>query len=348
MSPEREGDSMKPQFLQTDPPAYGQPRQLSETIWQVKMPLPFRLNHVNLWFLRDDDGWTIIDTGYTTDDIRAHWDDVFADFLNDHPVHSLVVTHYHPDHAGLAKMIVERTGAQFYMPRVEWLQARSLGLDLSDEYVDVQVAHMRRCSLGEAAIERAKTLGNTYRLGSMPIPSTFRALKDGQWFHMGGRDWHVACCGGHAPEMATFFGAGEGVFISADQVLQKISPNISVWAGEPDADPLDDYLTDLKRLRRLPDDIIVLPSHGQPFAGLHHRIQELIGHHDERLSHVMDAVRTSATTADVMQHLFADKLDQQQTFFALGETLAHLNYLMHRGQLTRETGDDDVYRYVRR
>jgi glyoxylase-like metal-dependent hydrolase (beta-lactamase superfamily II) len=138
------------------------------------------------------------------------------------------------------------------------------------------------------------------------------------------------------------------VLISSDQVLPKISPNISVQAHEPDGDPLARYLLSLAKLREaVPPETLVLPSHNLPFCGLHTRIASLTAHHRARCDEVLEACENPRTAAQLLPVLFRRTLDGHQMGFALGEALAHLHYLMHQGALRRDLGADGVYRFTR-
>jgi glyoxylase-like metal-dependent hydrolase (beta-lactamase superfamily II) len=139
------------------------------------------------------------------------------------------------------------------------------------------------------------------------------------------------------------------VMISGDMVLPRISTNVSVIDIEPEANPLPLYLASLERLRALPADTLVLPSHGKPFRGLHARIDQLKAHHDERLADVMAAcAREPQTAASLLPVLFRRPLDLHQTTFAMGESIAHLHALWLDGRLRREAGADGVYRFQTR
>ena len=145
---------------------------------------------------------------------------------------------------------------------------------------------------------------------------------------------------GHAPEMICLFGAERNVLIAGDQVLPRISPNVSVWPSEPAANPLAEFLSSLARFRELPEDCLVLPSHGPPFRGLRARIDQLVAHHEERLAATLDACSAPATVVEVIPKLFDRPLDGHQLQFALGESLAHLNYLVDRGELLAQLDRD--------
>ena len=171
------------------------------------------------------------------------------------------------------------------------------------------------------------------------LPRSFHALRDGRSVTIGGSDWHVVTGAGHAPDMATLYSPERGVLISADQILPRISPYIGLHPGEPEADPLGDFLASNDRFRHLPDDTLVLPSHGEPFSTLHRRLDTLAGHHAERLDTLAEACREPMTAYEAAQVLFPRAAQEiTQISFTVGETLAHLRRLERQGRVAREPG----------
>jgi glyoxylase-like metal-dependent hydrolase (beta-lactamase superfamily II) len=311
------------------------------------MPLPFALDHINLWLLEDGPGWTIIDTGYTMRETRAAWDRVFAEHLDGRPVTRIIVTHFHPDHIGLAGWLCERWGVRLWITEKEWLYARVMSSG-SGDFAAPRRAFARRAGLDAAASHLFADHAQSYRRGVPTVPASFVRMADSTAIAIGGREWRVIIGEGHAPELACLYCAELGVLISADQVLPKISPNVSVQPHEPAGDPLASYLASLKRIRaQLPPETLVLPSHNLPFVGLHARIDQLAAHHASRCEDLVAALEQPQSAADVLPLLFRRPLDPHQTAFALGEALAHLHYLEARGALDRIHGRDGVDRFVR-
>jgi len=313
----------------------------------LRLSLPFALDHVNLWLLKDGDGWTMIDTGIDDEATRASWTQRLTAAWKDRPIHRLIATHFHPDHMGLAGWLVEKTGASFWSSRTEWLTARALVHDTSEAFVQAGTGFDRRAGLDPERMASRARQGNVYRTRASAPPSSYTRVREGDELVIDGACWRVLIGRGHAPEMITLFNAERQILIAADQILQKISPNISVWAAEPDADPLADFIESLEPFRALPETTLVLPSHGQPFRGLHARIDQLIGHHQERLERAVDAAGSGRSAIDIMPALFDRELDAHQLSFALGEAIAHINHLVFKGLLTREIDADGAYRYSR-
>ncbi|WP_051340465.1 MBL fold metallo-hydrolase [Azospirillum halopraeferens] len=316
----------------------------------VRMPLPFALDHINLWLLEDGDGWTIADTGYNSEATRALWLRLFDGVLAGRPVHRVLCTHFHPDHMGLAGWLVGRTGATFATSLTEWLYGRALSLDTSELAVPPTLSFYRRAGAPEAVMERLAVWATAYRASVSPIPAVLHRLRDGDRPMIGGVPWRVVVGRGHAPEQVCLHAADRRVLIAGDQVLERISPNVSVWPNEPDADPLGDFLDSIAALTAtIPDDVLILPSHGVPFTGLHARLAALAAHHAERLNTCRAACDRPHTAWEVTRALFTRDLDPHQMRFAVGETLAHLNHLVHRGALHRHRPDDGgADRYVAR
>jgi glyoxylase-like metal-dependent hydrolase (beta-lactamase superfamily II) len=322
----------------------GEPCELSPGLFGVCLALPFALNHVNVWLIADDDGWTLIDAGLADERTRTRWQEL-AGFMGDRPVARMLATHFHPDHMGLAGWWCERSGAEFLASRVEWLQGRGLALDDSPGFVAEGRAFDHRAGLDPEQIEERAERGNLYRHRVTIPPARYRRVREGDRLTLGGSSWQVLIGRGHAPEMLCLYSAERNVLIAADQVLPRISPIVGIWSGEPEANPLAEFLESLAVLRQLPDDCLVLPSHGRPFRGLHFRIDQLARHHRDRLKDTLAACRQPATAVEIMPHLFNRELDRHQISFAIAETLAHLNYLVDQGEVAQRLDNDGRLRF---
>jgi glyoxylase-like metal-dependent hydrolase (beta-lactamase superfamily II) len=327
-------------------PAPGETLPIAPGIRWLRMKLPFALNHINLWLIEDGPGWTAVDSGFALPETRDAWQQIFAESLDGRPITRVIVTHYHPDHMGLAAWLVERWSAPFWTTEKEWLHARMMCRDDDDDGGRLRYDFAHRAGLdAESSRVFAERQGN-YRVGVPSVPASYRRLSEGMRIDIGGREWQIIIGEGHAPEHACLHCAETGVLIAGDQILPKISPNISVQAHEPDGDPLARYLASLAKLRdKLPPETFVLPSHNLPFYGVHTRIDELAAHHRERCAEVIEACARPTSAAELMPVLFRRQLDRHQMGFALGEALAHLHYLVGQGAVAGATGDDGVERF---
>ncbi len=330
-------------FPWADPPSAGTTLEVAPGVRWVRMPLPFRLNHINLWLLADGARTTVVDCGYGLGETRDHWRTILAD----QPPTRVLVTHFHPDHMGNAGWLSESYGAEVATTESEWLHAHYARYVDPVTELDERLKFYRAHGLDESRLGALRNRGNWYPQGVPTLPRHYRRLRDGDVETIGGRRWRVVVGRGHAPEQAMLHCAELDVLIAGDQVLPKITPNISVQHPEPLANPLRLFLQTLERLRYLPDDTLVLPSHGLPFRGLKTRLDEMCEHHDDRLADVMTACDQPRTTLDIVGIMFRPDLDIHQLGFALGEALAHLRLLEADGRLTRTVDREGVVRFKR-
>lgn len=331
-------------FLSESPPA-GSLTPITENLRWLRCGLPFRLNHINLWLLREGDGWVIVDTGLGNETTQKIWLNVFSKELAPARPQRVICTHFHPDHMGCAGWLVKHYDLPFYAPLTEWAFGQMMSLCPPERYAGIISRYYTRFGLSGDRLNSVMEYGNHYARNVTPLPDALLRLRDGDILAIGGSDWQVMTVGGHTPEHACLYNAAEKILIGGDQILPFISPNISVSFFEPEADPLSDYLASLERLRTLPADTLVLPSHGIPFRGLHTRIDMLKAHHAERLALIERSCATPQTAAALMDVLFPQMLDRHQIMFAIGEAAAHANHLVKRGVLVRVTGE--VFSYVR-
>ena len=327
-------------YLHQKPPKGPETFEVAPGLLWARVPLPYRLNHVNVWLLRGSDGWTIIDTGTSNTEARAVWEALLGSVLSGAPITGLVATHGHTDHVGLAGWLHEISeGAAFHISLAEWLSAQLRIADakapLSGSAIAFLSAH--GCdpqTVSSFAEDRRRT--HTYL---QPLPTQIRRLRDGARLRFGGRQWQVMLCGGHAAEHASFWCAEDKILIAGDQILSKISPMIGVFSAEPEADPLTEYLASLDRFRRLPEDTLVLPSHGMPFFGLHERVAELAAHHEQRLDQLDQLMPSPQTAMQLAYGLFPKAVAEGHGRHAFAETLAHAHSLVTRGRALRSEAE---------
>ncbi len=314
-------------------------------IYWLRMPLPFDLDHINLYLIDDgDNGYALIDTGIGTDKVESLWETISANL--EKPISKVIVTHMHPDHIGMAGYLVDKFKAPLYMSHSEYFVGRALsaGARGASDWHDNE--YLVRCGMSAEYVATAKqNRAKNKGVGQVikPIPLQFERLQENDLVKIGKHEWRVVIGRGHSPEHVCLYSHAQNILISGDHVLPGISPNIGVYSTEPNANSLHQYLTTLPQFKLLPADTVVLPSHKQPFVGLHTRVDELIEHHHEHLAALTNFCCTPKTIEACLPVLFKRKLNAHNMFFALAEAFAHLNYLYFDGQFTREINAQNQY-----
>ena len=317
----------------------------------IRMSLPFALNHINLWLLRDNingvDGWSIVDCCIHHDEAKAQWESIFANDLEGLPILRVIVTHMHPDHIGLAHWLCDRWNVRLWISATDYNVARlgcmgptGFGGERAAEFF---ASHGLNSPEAMTAI-RART---GYFPSLVPsVPPQYRRMVGGDVLTIGGHAWSCISGYGHAPEHIALHCEALNILIGGDMMLPRISTNVSVYEQEPESNALALFLDSIDRLRALPQDTLVLPSHGKPFTGMHTRIQQLHDHHSERLADVLQACAARAcSAADALPVLFKRPMDMHQTTFAMGESIAHLHALWFAGKVQRSLDAQGVFRF---
>ncbi|MCW7537250.1 MBL fold metallo-hydrolase [Aquabacterium sp. A7-Y] len=338
-------------------PEPGHSLEVAPGVRWLRMGLPFALDHINLWLLRDRaegpdgravEGWTVVDCGITNDDTRAAWERVFEHELQGLPVLRVIVTHMHPDHIGLAHWLTERWNCRLWISATDYNGARIASQSTTGYGGEAAARFFASHGLTDPdSVEKVRARSNYYANMVPQVPTQYRRLIDGLELSIGGFAWRCIAGYGHAPEHISLYSESLGVMISGDMLLPRISTNVSVFDVEPEGNPLPLYLASIGKLRELSDEVLVLPSHGRPFRGVHERVDQLLAHHEERLAEVRAACgEAPCSAADLLPVMFKRKLDLHQTTFAIGEAIAHLHMLWLDGKLRRVTGADGVHRFV--
>jgi len=318
--------------------------EVAEGVLWLRLPLPFALNHINLWALKDGDGWTVVDTGLATDDAMKIWPGLLSGPLGGRPVHRIIATHMHPDHVGMAGWLVERFDAPLHMTRLEYTTCRVLIADTGRQAPPEGERFYRSAGWSDGQIDAYRAGFGRYGARIHAFPASFERLVDGQALGIDGRIWRVVVGSGHSPEHACLFREDDKVLISGDQVLPRISSNVSVHPTEPAANPLHDWLCSIQKLEAsLPADSLVLPSHGEPFLGLHRRLAMLRERHEQALGRIEGLLAEPRRVVDIFPALFRRTLQAGDLGLATGEALAHLNLLEHRGSAARRTDPDGTW-----
>lgn len=321
-------------------PAPGTLHRLDGGVRWARIAIPGSLDHINCWVLDDADGVAIVDTGLNLPACRADWDAIFAGELAGARVTRIVGTHLHPDHVGLAGWLAKRFDAPLWMTRGEWLTVQMLRADVRDSVPDEVNAMRRAAGWSDAQIEVAAQGGwGRIRTIISPLPLSYRRICDGEILEFGSHRWRVVTGSGHSPEHACLLNEADGVMIAGDQVLPRISSNVSLGVTEPEADPLGEWLASIEKLLGLPDDVLVLPAHGEPFRGLHTRLKALRSEHRARLDELAEFLSEPRRAVDCFGRLFRRKIDDEVRVMATGEALSHLRHLEVSGRAVREIRD---------
>lgn len=333
--------------FQTPPRSDGEVLEVAPGILWARMPMPMTLDHINVYLLREDDGWTVVDTGLNTEKVQEVWRRVVAEKLDGLPLKRVVCTHSHYDHCGQAAWLCETHGnIPLYMTFGEYFMLRGLRSPPPDPIPEAQMGFYRRAGMTE---EHTGRMLAALRVDPFtpPVPPTYQRLREGDTLHIGGRDWEIVIGEGHSPEHACLYNARDRILLSGDQLLPRISSNVAVTAIEPEANPLQLWLESLTRLDRLAPDTLVLPSHQNVFRGLHARVEELRAHHQQQFDLLCTELeqRGSCTTAELLDVQFPKRRHPFDDLLGLGETVAHLSWLRHAGTVRRVLDDDGVYRF---
>lgn len=328
-------------------PGVGETLEVAPRIHWVRMPLPFSLKWINLWLIEDDDGWTIVDTGMPLDETKAAWRKIFGDKLGGKPIHRIIVTHMHPDHIGNAGWLRRKTSAEFWISRLEYITCRMLVADTGREAPEAGLRFYREAGWEEEDIDRYQARFGGFGRAISRLPDAYYRLTDGFEFRMAGETWRVIMGNGHSPEHACLYCPKLNVLISGDQLLPRISSNVSVFPTEPEANPLQDWLDSCEKLKAaVPVDVLVLPAHNEPFTGAHRRLDTLIRGHNLALTRLHKRLSEEPRrVVDVFPAIFGRKIGSDVLSMATGEAIAHLNCLMDRNQAKRVVGSDGVALY---
>lgn len=303
----------------------------------LRMPLFAGLPWINVWAIADGGTWTVVDTGLHKPATVEAWTAAFAGTLGNAPVGRVMVTHMHPDHCGMAGWLTQRFGVELWMTRLEYLTCRLMAADTGRSAPAAGIGFYRAAGWDEASLENYRAKFGSFGGQIFALPESYRRITDGDVLTIGEHEWTVVVGNGHSPEHACLYCPALRLLISGDQVLPRISSNVSVYPTEPDANPLNDWLKSLARLKaRIPDDVLVLPAHNQPFRGLHARIDELTESHGRGLRRLETALTQPKRAVDVFGALFSRPIGPANIGMATGEAVAHLNYLFHLGRARRE------------
>lgn len=330
-------------FGRTFGPEPGAPVAVAEGVYWARFAMPMSLDHINLWLLEDGDGWAVVDTCLALPSAKETWEQLFSGFMGGRPITRVFCTHLHPDHAGLAGWLTGRFDCELWMSREEFLMCRAMAADTGRPAPEVALRFYRAAGYDEEQLQQYQSKFGNFGRSISPLPDSFRRLVNRDTITIGGRYWQVIVGRGHSPEHAALYCPGLQLLISGDQVLPRITPNVSVFPTEPKGDPLQEWLNSSALIRHaLPDDLLVLPAHEAPFHGLHVRLSQLIEAHNRDLRALFDHLTEPRRAVDCFPALFSREIDADSLGMATGESLAHLNCLLGRRRITRRRDENGV------
>ena len=337
-------DPQRLRYVSIAQPETGRCAPVAQNVLWVRIPLPIDLNHINVWLIGAGDGYIAVDTGMAASMCKDAWQLIEAGPFSSKPLKAVFVTHLHPDHIGLAGWLQERYGIPVLMSERTHELAHAVFGSSAPSGSEVEV-FLR--SHGVMDLAQLQPLFKPERFARMTsgLPDVRQYVEGGETVVWGASQWSAIRTDGHAEGHLCLYDAAGKVLISGDQVLPTISSNISVMLRNRDTNPLGSYLSSLERLSRLPEDTLVLPSHGAPFYGLQHRVEDLRGHHERQLSKLIETCSEPTTAHGVLSVLFRREPAGMHLFLALGEAIAHLEYLVHEGRMERHL-EQGVRRYA--
>jgi len=331
-----------------DIPAEGEAIEVADGVLWLRLPLPMALDHVNVFAFWDDEGWTIVDTGFASKRGEAMWQALLDGPLGGKPIRRVILTHHHPDHVGMVAWLMER-GAELCTSRTAWLMARMLTLDVQDVPTPEALQFYRRAGMVGDVYEKRKN-DRPFNFADIvkPLPQGYTRLVEGQTITFGNRTWDILMGDGHAPEHVTLWSRDDGLVIGGDQLLLSISPNLGVYPNEPDADPVADWITSCEKFQpHARDDQLVLGGHKIPYFGLPKRLEQMISNHHEALDRLLDYLDTPKSAGDSFKPLFKRKIGPAEYGLALVESMAHMNHLHQTGLVSRTLSEDGAYLFQR-
>lgn len=329
--------------FQDEIPGNGEVTEVADGVLWARMPMGGRLSHINVWALRDYDGWTIVDTGLQRDEVKDCWRNIFAEHLGGRPVTRVIATHLHSDHTGLAGWIAAEWDCDLWMSRSDFFMCKVMAADGPSDVPEDAIRFYRRAGFTERRLDRYRQRFGQFGANIAPLPAGYCRINDGQYIDIDGREWRAVIGRGHAPEHVCLYSPELKVIIAGDQILPKITPNVSVQPSEPNANPLRDFINSCASFREmLPPDLLVLPAHESLYEGVHERLTELIDWHEVALEKLYQLCEEPKRAVDVFPALFKSKITEGSFFPATGESIAHLHCARERRMLTVEEDEQGV------
>jgi glyoxylase-like metal-dependent hydrolase (beta-lactamase superfamily II) len=324
-------------------PKPGHALEIADGVFWIRMPMRGRLDHINVWLLRDGDGWTIVDTGLFNEDVKKHWRSVWEKYLDGKPITRVIATHLHTDHTGLAGWITAEWACELWMSRSDFYMCKTMAADGPSDVPDDAIQFYRRAGFTDDRLDRYRSRFGQFGASIATLPAGYRRISEGQYIDIGDREWRAVIGHGHAPEHVCLYCPELKLIIGGDQILPRITPNVSVQPSEPHANPLRDWIASCARFRELlPPNLTVLPAHQSIYLGIHERLTALIDWHEIAIEKLYDMCDTPKRAVDVFPALFKSDIDEYSFFPATGESIAHLHCALERRMLSVEVREDGV------
>lgn len=324
-------------------PEHGKVTEVADGVFWIRMPMWGRLGHINVWLLRDTDGWTIVDTGVFTEKVQGLWQQIFDKYLDGLPVTRVIATHLHTDHTGNVGWLCNKWESELWMSRADFYMCKVMAADRPQDVPEAAIKFYRRAGFSEDKLASYRQRFGQFGKSMDPLPAGYRRITDGQYIDIGGREWRAVIGHGHAPEHVCLYCPELKLIISGDQILPKITPNVSVQPSEPLANPLREWIASCNHFRDiLPPTLLVLPAHGSLFEGIHERLTALIDWHEVALEKLYELCETPKRAVDVFPALFKSEITDSSYFPATGEAIAHLHCAQERRILKVEEDDQGV------
>ena len=312
----------------------------------LRMPLPIALNHINLWLIEGNNGFTIIDSGMSTDEAKGIWRNIFNEFVSPKKVEKILITHMHLDHSGLAGWLSSELNIDPHFTQKEHNETQKIIGGMSDEQIDLALDYYRKCGYDKKSEDQFRErIGLRKSLSSHKVEEII-VIKDGDVLNLSDGEWKVIIVEGHSPEHACLYNKENNVFICGDALLPRITPNVSVNPISPDANPLQSWIESLEKIKSvIPNDALVLPSHGYPYVGAHYRIDAIIENHFKKLESVLEAITEPKNVTDLFSLLFKSEINEHTRVLAVGETMSHLNFLIGKGEIKKTIDQNGLYSF---
>ena len=331
--------------LEITKPKFGEMKQIASDLFWVQFELPFRLNHVNLFLMDTPTGWLIIDAGLKSDHSIDHWNALIDGPMKSKKVSGLLITHYHPDHIGMAGWIQEKFDIPCYITEKELFTAKTFRSMPDDEYAKIFRNVFVRAGMSEEDLIAMGPATRLYKNRVHELPE-FEVIKEGHEIISNDGKWIVRTDSGHSPEHVSLLDTKRNLYLSGDFLLPRISPNISDNFFDPLDDRLGEYIKYLNEIKSIGSETSVFPGHDWPFKNGAQRAQDLIDHHNNRLNILINELKVkSITIMDSISLIFDRKIGNEQMHFAIGEARAHLIHLDVTGKAKSVTDDNGTVHY---